>query len=316
VVAVALGTALPGVPASIQRAVVEGQAHPDASEVPTARVGYVAPGFFEAFEAPPLQGRSFGAGDDDDGAPVAVVNQAYAERFFGGEDAVGRQIRVGWPDPTGPWRTIVGVVPDLDMDGALEPEGPREGLYVPLAQVDVRTVSVAVRTRGDPLAFAPVIREEVTALQEDTPVYFVKTLQDAINTNLLDLVIIGGLFWAVALAAFLLASVGLYGVSSFLASQRTRELGVRIALGATSSEVLGLVVRQGARQVLLGLGAGVLLAAGIQSIMVHGGLEVVPWSFTVTAMVCAVLGATAFAAVFVPARRATKVDPVEALRAE
>jgi hypothetical protein len=316
VTAVALGTALPGMPTSILRAAVEGEAYTDAADVPTARVVYASPGFFEAFESPPLQGRSFTESDDDAGAPVAVVNRPYAERFFPDGDPVGRQIRVGWPDPEGPWRTVVGVVPDLDMDGALDPKRPNEGIYIPLGQSDARTVSIAVRTSGDPLAFAPVIRDEVTGLQGDTPVYFVKTLQDAINTNLFDLVILGGLLWALALAAFLLASVGLYGVSSFLASQRTRELGVRIALGATGGEVVGLVMRQGSRQVLLGLTVGVLLAAGIMAVMGRGGMQVVPWSFGVAGAVCVALGATGLAAVFAPAWRATKVDPVEALRAQ
>lgn len=316
VLAAALGTALPGTEASISRIAVEGRVYPDAADVPTARVAYASPGFFDAFEATALQGRSFGATDDEDGPPVAVVNQAYAARFFTGQDPVGQLIRVGWPDPEGPWRTVVGVVPDLDMDGALDPEGDPEGVYLPLAQADVRSVSIAVRTLGDPLAFVAVIRDEVTALQGDTPVYFVQTLRDAINTSLLNLLIVGGLLWPLALVAFILASVGLYGVTTFLASQRTRELGVRIALGAMGGDILRLVVGQGTRQVLLGLALGVFLAAGSMVMMDRGGMEVVSWSFMIAGAVCIVIGGTALAAVFAPAWRATRVDPVEALRAE
>jgi hypothetical protein len=167
-------------------------------------------------------------------------------------------------------------------------------VYLPLAQSDVRFVSIAVRTRGDPLAFAPTLRDEVTALQSDTPVYFVQTLQDSININLLGSVLVGSLLWALALAAFLLASVGLYGVTSFLAGQRTRELGVRVALGARRGDVLRLVTRGGSGQVLLGLVLGVLLAAGCMALMGSGGMETTRWSYPVAAAVCVILGGPAW----------------------
>ena len=177
-------------------------------------------------------------------------------------------------------------------------------------------MSIAVRTRGEPLAMAPLVREEVTGLQGDTPIYFVRTLQSAINNNLLDLVLAGSFLWSLALAAFLLASVGLYGVTSFLASQRTRELGVRIALGAKGGDVLRLVIRQGPGQVLLGLTLGLLLSIGAMAIMADGGMNVVRFDPLVGGAVSLALGATGLAAVFAPAWRATKVDPVEALRQE
>jgi putative ABC transport system permease protein len=316
VVGAALGTALPGTTGGIWRAAIQGQEYPGITNIPTVRVAYVSPGFFDAFEAPVLEGRPFSASDDDAAGPVAVVNQPFAERFFPGENALGRQIRLGWPEPDGPWLSVVGVVPDLDMDGAMDPEGNAEGVYLPMAQTDVRFLSIAVRTRGDPMDLAPALREEVMALQEDTPIYFVQTLRDAINTNLLDLVLVGRLLWALALAAFLLASVGLYGVTAFLAGQRTREWGVRIALGARSEEILRLVLRQGVGQLLLGLTLGVLLAAGSMAVMIRGGMEMTPWNLPIAGVVCLVLGVTGLAAVLAPAWRATRVDPVEALRAE
>jgi ABC-type antimicrobial peptide transport system permease subunit len=189
-------------------------------------------------------------------------------------------------------------------------------VYVPIAQSDERFSSVAVRTRGAPLGFAPALRDEVLALQSDTPIYFVRTLRDAIDNNLLDVILVGSLLVALAVAAFFLASVGLYGVTAFLTGQRTRELGVRIALGAKAGDVVRLVVRQGAVQIVIGLGLGALLAAGSMTVMASGGMDTIPWSFPVTGTVCLILAATAFTAVLVPARRAAKVDPVDALRRE
>lgn len=316
VLAAALGTELPGMGVPSWRVAVQGREYPGSADVPSARVAYVSPGYFDAFQAPVLEGRAFTAADDAEGPPVAVVNQPFAARFFPGEDPVGRRIQVGGADPEGPWLTVVGVAGDLDMDGAMDPGGNAEGVYLPLAQADVRFVNIAVRTRGDPLAFASSLREEVMALQGDTPIYFVRTLQDAINTNLLDVILVGSLAWVLALAAFALTSLGLYGVTSFLAGQRTQELGVRIALGATGREILGLVVGQGAGRVLLGLTLGALLAGGCMALMERGGMETYRWSFPVAGAACLVLALTMLAALFAPAWRATKVDPVEALRAE
>jgi predicted permease len=316
VIAASLTTTLPGTEGWIWRAAIQGHDYAEVSDIPSARIAYVSPEFFDAFQMPLIQGRPFTANDAAGGSPVAIVNQPFVDRFLSGQDPVGRQVRLGWPEPEGPWRTVVGVAPDMDLDGAMQPEGNPEGVYLPVAQTDARFMSVAVRTRGAPLAFASTLREEVTALQGDTPIYFVRTLRDAINSNLLDILLVGSLIWAVALAAFLLASVGLYGVTAFLATQRTRELGVRLALGAKAGDVLRLIARQGAGQIAVGLIVGVLLAAGLMAVMASGGLEMVPWSTFVTGIVCLVLAITGLFAVCVPAWRAAGVDPVEAFRTD
>jgi ABC-type antimicrobial peptide transport system permease subunit len=211
-------------------------------------------------------------------------------------------------------RTVVGVVPDLHLDGALEPEGDPEGFYVPLGQDDAPFVSVAVQSRGDPLALAPAVRELVMDLQEDTPIYFVRTLRDAVNTGLLDLVLFGTVFVVFSAVAFLLAAVGLYGVMSFLGSQRTKELGLRMALGASVATVLRGILRQGGIQVLwglaLGVGGALLLRLGFQSL----GVDVAPWSGSVMAVVLLGLGVTGLAAVLMPALQAIRVDPLSVLK--
>jgi putative ABC transport system permease protein len=316
VVSVALATTLPGQTAPTVTVRAEGASYPRAVGAPPARVASVSPAFFRAFDVVLDAGRDFTPADEADAMPVAIVNRSFAERFFPGEDPVGRRIRLGASDEETPWRTVVGVAPDLNMDGALEPEGTPQGVYVPIVQSDAHFVSIAVRGRGDPMALAPAIREEVLALQEDTPVYFVRTLRDAVNTNLLDTLLGGGLFVSFGAAAFFLAVVGLYGVTAFLASRRRREVGVRMALGARSSAVLGLVFRRGYRQVVLGLAAGVLLAALAREGMRGLGAGVTDWNLGVTLVVCGVLGVTSLAAVLIPAWRSSRVDPVLALQSD
>ncbi len=316
VVSAGLATALPGVEVGGFRFSIQGEDHVEDQNLPWARSARVSPGFFKGLDIPVLQGREFTRQDDAASPLVAVVNQSFAERFFPEGDPVGRRMRPGGPEDGAPWLTVVGVVPDLHMDGALEREGDPQGVYRPVAQGDVRFLSIAVRTRGDPLAFATTLRQEVMGLQEDTPIYFVETLRDVINTGLLDILLLGSLFIAFGLAAFFMASVGLYAVTSFLASQKTRELGLRLALGAKAGDILELVLRQGLIQVSFGLGLGLLVAAGARQVFGSLGTDVAPWSLAMTASVCLVLGATGLWAVFVPALRATRVDPMETLREE
>ncbi len=312
----ALGTDLPGQDAGQVRFAGEGIVYGEEQERPIVRWAAVSPGYFETVGVSPDRGRVFMESDEEVGQPVALVNRSLAERFFPDADPIGRRLRIGGSGSPGPWRTIVGVVPDLHMDGGYEPQGLPDGLYVPLTQSDPRFVSIALRGTGDPLAFAPAIRGEVTALQEDTPVYFVMTLQDSININLLNLVFIGGLFALLGVAAFILAAVGLYGVMAFLARQRTREVGLRMALGAQAGDVLRMIGRQGTIQVFGGVTAGLTLAALFRGAFIAMGQEVTPWHWHVTMLACGAVIITGMTATLVPARRATSIDPMEALREE
>jgi predicted permease len=316
IVSVALTTTLPGQAAPTVTFLAEGVSYPQAVGPPPGRVAFVSPGYFRALDVPLDVGRDFTPADDPSSMAVAIVNRSFADRFFPGQDPLGKRIRMGEGDRADPWRMVVGVAPDLNMDGALEPEGTPQGVYVPISHADAHFMSIAVRARGDPMALASTIREEVFALQEDTPVYFVRTLRDAVNTNLLDTLLGGGLFVSFGAAAFFLAVVGLYGVTAFLASRRTKEVGVRMALGARSSAVLSLVLRRGARQVLVGLSAGILLAALAREGMRGLGAGVTDWSLPVTVVVCLLLGLTSLGAILIPAWRSAKVDPVLALQSD
>lgn len=311
-----LTSTLPGVEARRSTFSLQSQEYGGEQELPRARFAGVSPGFFHALEVPVLSGREFTVEDDADTELVALVNQSFVERYFQGVEPLGQQVRAGGMEDDGSWLTVVGVVPDLNMDGALEPAGAPEGIYWPLAQGDLRFVNLAIRTQGDPSAFVSRLRREVMALQGDTPIFFARTLRGAINTNLLDYILISGLVLAFGLSAFLMASVGLYAVTSFLAAQRIRELGLRLALGADPGDLVGLVFKRGLRQVLLGLTLGVALAAVVRQISGGVGLEVSPWSIPVTLTVCLTLGGTGLWAVLTPARRAAQVDPMKVLREE
>ncbi|MFW6175752.1 MAG: ABC transporter permease, partial [Acidobacteriota bacterium] len=286
---------------------------------PWTREAAVSPGFFEAFGVRPAAGRAFGPQDRRDGQPVALVNRPFVERFFPGEDPIGRRIRLGTApsgeDPGEPWRTIVGVVPDTSMGGADDNDDP-ETVFVPLSQTETRFVSIAAAAGGDPMALTPAVRDAVASLDPYLPIYWVRTLQDAIDLDMWFVDVFGAIFAIFGLAGLFLATVGLYGVMAFSVQRRTREVGVRMALGAGGKSILGLVLRQGTVQLalgtLLGLGLALGLARGIQLIL----FRVEPWDPTIFATIAAVLVLTGLTAALVPARRAVAVDPVVALRQE
>lgn len=314
-----LGTSLPGLGAPRTRFAVAGKSYGEDRDLPFAREVTVSPGFLEAFEVRPVAGRLFGPQDRRDSQPVALVNRPFAERHFPGEDPIGRRIRLGTAldgeEPAQPWRTIVGVVPDTYMGGADDNDDP-EGIYVPLSQSDARFVSIAAATEGDPMALTPAVREAVASLDPYLPIYWVRTMQEAIDRMMWFVDVFGVIFAIFGLAGLFLATVGLYGVMAFSVQRRTREVGVRMALGAGGSRILGLVLRQGATQLalgtFLGLGLALGLARGIQLIL----FRVEPWDPGIFATIAAVLILTGLTAALVPARRAVAVDPVAALRQE
>ncbi len=316
--AVGVATSLPILGGGREHFALAGQTY-DPQKLPRAREVTVSPGFFEAFGVQPLAGRLFNGHDRRDGLAVALVNQPFAERYFPGESPIGRRLRLGSGEPAAegagaaePWRTIVGVVPDMALGGTRK-EDP-EGIYVPLAQSDVSFVSLVARTEGDPMTIAPAVRETVAGLDPNLPIYWVRTMTEAIHRSAWFVDVFGTIFAVFGLSGLFLAVVGLYGVMAFSVQRRTHEVGIRMALGADSGRILGLMVRQGAIQlgigVALGLGLALGLAQGIR-ILLYG---VEPWDPGIFATIVAVLLATGLAATILPARRAAVVDPAVALR--
>lgn len=311
---VALTSSLPGMGSGRARFAVEGQAYAAEADYPMMRRIVASPNLFATFGVSLLEGRDFRWSDNEAAMPVAIVNQPFARKFFPGESPLGRRVRIGTADTDAPWLTIVGVAPDLHM-GGVDNEDP-EGLYVPLPQDPLRFMSIAVRAEGNPMALAPVVRDEVATIDRDLPIYWVWTMADAIARGTWFYRVFGTIFVIFGAVALFLASVGLYSVTAFSVSRRTQEVGIRMALGAKGSDVLKLVFRQGAVQLALGLGIGLALAAALSR-----GLEVVlfrtePWDPTIFLAIVLVLVLTSVAASIVPARRATRIDPMVALRYE
>lgn len=296
---------------------IEGKAYPQESDYPLAREGIVTAGYFETFQTRILSGREFTTADTATSQPVAVINQSFARTHFSNLDPVGRQIRRIRPDGKEPWLTIVGVVPDLIMEGIGNNNASPIGYYIPIAQSDVANgVRIAVRTRGEPSALTPLVRSAVASLDPDLAIYEVSPLRRVIERQTWFYTVFGTFFMAFGFCALFLAAAGLYGVMSFAVTQRTREMGVRSALGAHGTQLILLVMRKSIVQLSVGLVLGLalaLLASGpLQPVLYH----VDPRDAMVFAGVLATLAAASLVASFLPARRVTKIDPVLALAAE
>jgi ABC-type antimicrobial peptide transport system permease subunit len=273
----------------------------------------VAPGFFATFEVQPTQGRAFTAEDRSTSVPVVIVNQSFVRKFLGSDDPLGKRIRLGDSRSTEPWRTVVGVIPDIFTGDTGNPRDA--GILIPFAQSHSSFMSIAVRA-PNAMALTPQIRSVVSTLNADIPSYFVYAMDEAIARSVWHIRIFGGLFMVFGVAALLLAAIGLYAVMAFSVSRRAREVGIRIALGARTSHVLRLVFRQGVIQLAIGLTLGLGLAAGVSRLVAGLLFEVQPRDPVTFGAVVGVLTLAGLLACYVPARRAARVDPLSAMRAE
>jgi putative ABC transport system permease protein len=272
--------------------------------------------YFRALQIPLLSGRFFESSDDADGPKVAIINETTAKRHFGSPaGAIGKRLSI-WAPFRGHgdnfMREIVGVVGDT-VTGSLAGEGDMQ-LYVPHAQDSQwNFMGLVIRTAGDPAAFARTLRREVQALDKDQPVYGVRTMNDVVINSLGTRRVSMQLFTVFGSAALLLAAVGIYGVMAYSVTQRTQEIGVRMALGAQKSDILRLVVRQGMTLTLIGVTAGLIGAFALTRMIANllfgvGASD--PMTFIAISLL---LIAVAFIACLLPARRAAKLDPITAL---
>lgn len=304
--------------AQTPRIEVEGATYGRETDRPACWLEGISPGFLDAFGVGLLAGRSFTAADEVDAPPVAIVNAAFVQRFGAELDWIGRRFRfVEGKSDVSPWVTIVGIAPDL---GSVKAGENSRGavIYRPVAQRSDRTMTVLLRAGGDVAGFASTIRHAVAAVDPDLPVARLQTVQEIIEMERVGMNTFAVLFVACGLGALVLASVGIYGVISFAVKLRTREFGVRLALGATRSMITRLVVGKGVRQIRIGLVVGVLLAIGVSTLLgsMFFGFGRSEHDWMIYAGVLGLLAGVAGAALFIPARRAAKVDPMAALRAE
>lgn len=267
-------------------------------------------GYFAAAGTRILQGRAFTRGDSASSSLVAIVNDRVARRYWNGA-ALGHRIRVG----RGPWATIVGVAENTNAESLVE--APEPFLYLPIAQrADARRddVNVFVRVEGDTAPAAALVSAVLKQVSPDVPVYGVESLSRRIRELVMPMQMGAVLFSAFAAVALTLSVIGIYGVATLLAAQRTREIGIRIALGANRPAIVGLVLRWGALPILGGIAAGLVASAWTARLISAFLFEVTPRDPVTLSGVAAALGIVATLASYLPARRAATVDPVVALR--
>jgi putative ABC transport system permease protein len=274
------------------------------------------PGYFVAAGVPLLRGRDFSSTDRGETEPVAIVDETLARLYWPDGDALGKRIRLGWDTSERAWMTIVGVVGSVKHAGLEEPWYPH--LYLPYRQGQdtVSDMHLTVRTVADPAAVTAAIRAQVRELDAGLPVFDVRTMRQVIAESLDSQRLTHLLLASFAAAALLLAVVGIYGVMSLDVARRTREFGIRMALGAQRRDACWLVVRQGMRIAAVGMAAGTFGALGLTRFLRALLFEVSPVDPATFLAVALVLAGAALAACYVPARRAMRVDPIVALRYE
>jgi predicted permease len=292
---------------------IDGRPDPKPGEEPGANFRCVSNSYFRTMQIPILRGREFTSQDSANGQPVVAVNEAFAERFWPGEDLIGKRMRFSGPLDSQPWRTVVAVVGNIRNQ--LDVPAPAE-MYFPLRQQTRTTMALVVRTTTDPRSLTESVRAQVAALDRDLPVFDAMTMEDWRSLSVIPQKIGGTVMAAFSGFALVLAAMGLFGVIAYAVSERTHEIGIRMALGAGRGEIFRLVVGQGMLLALVGLLLGLPLALGMGRAVAGLLYGVAPNDFTTFAGVAAILAAVALAACYIPARRAMGVDPMVALRHE
>jgi putative ABC transport system permease protein len=276
------------------------------------RIDAIAGEYFQTIGAPLREGRGFSESDGADAAPVAIINETMARRFWPGETPVGKRFRTGDPQSVVPWIEIVGVVGDMHRQGLEKVPIPQ--VFRPFAQEPSRNMNLLVRTDAPVPGLAAGVRTKIAAIDSTVPLYGITTVQQALDRYLLQRrfqTLLLGLFSAIAL---ILAAVGIYGLIQYSVSQRTREIGVRIALGARSEDLVLMILRQGLTLALPGLAAGMVCALWLSDAVSALLFGVAATDLTNIVVTSGILLLTTVVACYIPARRAAGVDPMTALR--
>ena len=296
---------------------ITGQPEPKPGEEQSAEMQSVSASYFKAMGMPVLRGRAFDATQDVMDKPlVAIIDEAFARRIFPGQDPIGKQINDNAPAKDRRNFTVIGVVPTMRHDDVAIAEPKFVQMYLPSAQQPNTQMTLLVRSDGDPVTLARAVRSAVLAIDPNQPVFDVRSMDSRIAEQLATRrlsAILVGLFSALAL---LLAAIGLYGTMAYAVARRTREIGIRLALGAQRSAVFALIVRQGMSLVVIGLIVGLFAAVAFGQLLASFLFGVGSRDPLTLGAVAFVLGGAALLACSLPARRATRVDPIVALREE
>jgi putative ABC transport system permease protein len=292
---------------------VEGEAEPPPGQENSGRYRVATPDYFHTMRIPIVAGRSFTEHDEAGALRVAIVNQSFARKHWPDQNAIGRRIRFAGPLDKSAWIEVIGVIEDVrhELNKPVTPE-----FYLPHAQDPWSTMIVVARTNADPASLAGAIRQHVWSIDTDQPVFELQTMQEVRSASVTVFTFSSVTLSIFAGIAMLLATLGIYGVMAFAVTQRTQEIGIRIALGATTPAVLKLVVAHGIKLALLGIGIGLVGAWALTRFMKTLLVGVQPTDLLTFALVSGCLFIAALLACYLPARRATTVDPLVALRYE
>ncbi|HJZ72934.1 MAG TPA: ABC transporter permease [Vicinamibacterales bacterium] len=293
------------------------EGHPmAAAQRPLTRYSWIEPEYFRTLRIPLLQGRDFTLRDTLESTPVVIVNETFARQFLSDGRILGLRIAPGIGNgyPLPPMREIVGMVGDVKTQGPMKSVEPL--VYVPLAQSPLGSMTVVVQTALDSSAILPAVRQAVASLDRALPIYDVKLLDEYVGASKAVSRFVGVVFGLFAALALILAAVGLYGVISYAVTQRTHEIGIRMALGARTAEVIGLVVGEGLKLTMIGVCLGLLAALAFARTLSGFLYGVAPTDVLTLVLVGPLLLIVAILASYVPAHRAVNLDPTVALRAE
>jgi putative ABC transport system permease protein len=289
---------------------IDGRPNPDPAHAPSVDFRTATPALFATLQIPIRSGRAFTDADRENTEQVAIVTESLARRHWPNADALGRRIKLG----TGPWLTVVGVSGDHIHNWFGRRNYPT--VYRPFKQAPVSGMALVVRTSRDPSTIAAEARAAVRAVDPSQPVFELQSMRQTLRERTIGLQYVGAIMFAFGGLALLLAVIGVYGVMASMVTQRTHEIGVRMALGATRRDVLRLTVSQAGTLTVVGVGLGVTLSLLLGRLIEAGLLGVASSDARITAGLAAILVASALAAGYLPARRAASIDPTVALRGE
>jgi putative ABC transport system permease protein len=294
---------------------IEGQPPVDKEKRPAESGIIISPDYFRVLGIDVVRGRSFNSADGLPGKTAVIVNQGFAAKYWPKEDPVGKQIRITRDSAEQPWLTVLGVCPNIKQ-GDFNKAEAEPVMYVPYRQNAASAVAIMARSKIPPTSLAGSFRKEVQELDSNLPLYRVSTLTDSFAQQRWASRVFGSLFVVFALIALVLSSVGIYAVMSYAVSQRTQEIGIRMALGASTGSVMRLVLSLGAKQLAIGLAIGLALALGATRVLASMLVQITPTDPLTFTSIVLLLVAVAFIACWIPARRAMQVDPLVALRYE
>jgi len=292
----------------------EGAAPAPDGDKPFGISQIVTPEFFSVLRVPLKQGRLLSDQDTSGAAPVAVVSESMARRAWPDQNPLGKRVRLGRPEDGQPFRTIVGVVGDVKPN-AMDHD-PSPTAYVPFEQQPEAASAIVVRTSGDPLTLASLVSKQILSLDPEQPAYDLRSVDQVVSDGLSGIELASHMMLIFALCALLLAAAGIFAVTAYSVTQRTHEIGVRVALGAQRFDVLRLVVGGAMKTAAIGLGIGVALAVLLTRAVSSALFGVVQFDTITIGLLTLALASVAALAAYVPARRAAKVDPMVALRYE